>query len=91
MRPLSLTPNLTTQLTVTRCRGYGNVADEIGASNAANPNFRPTIYDPLLPVGKRFSSNFPLSKIERLYHSSACDDFSFPASEVADLRLGTER
>ncbi|KAM0749961.1 copper radical oxidase [Meredithblackwellia eburnea MCA 4105] len=51
--------------------GYGNVADEIGASNAANPDFRPTLYDPVAAKGSRFSTNFPTSNIERLYHSSA--------------------
>jgi hypothetical protein len=51
--------------------GYGNVLNEIGASNAANPVFRPTLYDPLAAAGSRFSTNFPSSSIERLYHSSA--------------------
>jgi hypothetical protein len=51
--------------------GYGNVLNEIGASNAANPVLRPTLYDPLAAAGSRFSTNFPSSSIERLYHSSA--------------------
>ncbi|KAL8291911.1 hypothetical protein RQP46_002169 [Phenoliferia psychrophenolica] len=51
--------------------GYGNVAHEVGNSNAANPDFRPTLYDPLGTAGSRFTTNFPSSKIERLYHSSA--------------------
>jgi hypothetical protein len=51
--------------------GYGNVLNELGASNAANPNYRATLYDPLAAAGRRFSTNFPSSSIERLYHSSA--------------------
>ncbi|ORY90614.1 copper radical oxidase [Leucosporidium creatinivorum] len=51
--------------------GYGNVPNSIGASNARNPIFRPTLYDPVAKAGSRFSTNFPSSKIERLYHSSA--------------------
>ncbi|SCV70920.1 BQ2448_3682 [Microbotryum intermedium] len=51
--------------------GYGNVANQIGASNAGNPAFRPTLYDPVAPAGSRFSTNFPSSKSERLYHSTA--------------------
>ncbi|GAA5829165.1 hypothetical protein JCM11251_004147 [Rhodosporidiobolus azoricus] len=51
--------------------GYGNVRDEIGASNAREPVKRPVLYDPLEVKGKRFSKNFPSSSIERLYHSSA--------------------
>jgi len=51
--------------------GYGNVPDSIGASNARNPIRRPTLYDPAAEAGSRFSTNFPSSKIERLYHSSA--------------------
>ena len=47
------------------------MADALGASNAKNPAFRPALYDPLAAAGKRFSTNFPSSKIERLYHSSA--------------------
>ena len=51
--------------------GYGNVRNEVGASNAANPAYRPCLYDPLAPAGQRFSTNFPSSSIERVYHSSA--------------------
>ncbi|KAH9483904.1 Aldehyde oxidase GLOX [Psilocybe cubensis] len=52
--------------------GYGNVVDQIGASNADNPIFMPVLYDPLAPVGGRFSSNgLPTSSIPRLYHSVA--------------------
>ncbi|GAA5885181.1 hypothetical protein JCM6882_007263 [Rhodosporidiobolus microsporus] len=51
--------------------GYGNVKDEIGASNAREPVKQPVLYDPIEVKGKRFSKNFPSSSIERLYHSSA--------------------
>lgn len=51
--------------------GYGNVPDTVGASNARNPALRPTLYDPVATAGKRFTTNFPSSNIERLYHSSA--------------------
>jgi hypothetical protein len=51
--------------------GYGNVRNEVGSSNAANPTYRPCLYDPLAPAGQRFSTNFPSSSIERVYHSSA--------------------
>jgi len=52
--------------------GYGNVAGQVGASNAANPTFRPLIYDPAAPVGQRFSiTGLPTSNIPRLYHSAA--------------------
>lgn len=51
--------------------GYGNVLNEVGKSNADNPNYRPTLYEPDAAKGKRFSTKFPSSSIERLYHSSA--------------------
>ncbi|SCZ95857.1 BZ3500_MvSof-1268-A1-R1_Chr8-1g09842 [Microbotryum saponariae] len=51
--------------------GYGNVANMTGLSNAGNPRLRPTLYDPVAASGSRFSTNFPSSKTERLYHSSA--------------------
>ncbi|KAG7092705.1 hypothetical protein E1B28_009035 [Marasmius oreades] len=52
--------------------GYGNVKDQVGASNAANPVLKPVLYDPLLPPGSRFSSEgLPSSSIPRLYHSVA--------------------
>ncbi|GAA6060306.1 hypothetical protein JCM10212_002947 [Sporobolomyces blumeae] len=52
--------------------GYGNVKDEIGASNARAPALQPFLYDPDAPLGQRFSSQgLPASTIERLYHSSA--------------------
>ncbi|GAA5979733.1 hypothetical protein JCM10908_003025 [Rhodotorula pacifica] len=51
--------------------GYGNVKDEIGASNARDPIKQPILYDADAAKGKRFSQNFPKQKFERLYHSSA--------------------
>ncbi|GAA5961605.1 hypothetical protein JCM3765_002645 [Sporobolomyces pararoseus] len=53
--------------------GYGNVKDEIGASNARSPNFAPLLYDPneSKPSARWSSAGFTASKIERLYHSSA--------------------
>ncbi|EIN14511.1 hypothetical protein PUNSTDRAFT_117990 [Punctularia strigosozonata HHB-11173 SS5] len=56
----------------TGAAGYGNVADQIGASNADNPAFTPVIYDPSAPAGSRFSSaGLPTSNIARMYHSVA--------------------
>lgn len=52
--------------------GYGNVKDQVGASNADNPAFTPVLYDPAAPTGRRFSSaGMPTSDIPRLYHSVA--------------------
>ncbi|BGP53479.1 hypothetical protein JCM8202_001123 [Rhodotorula sphaerocarpa] len=51
--------------------GYGNVRDEIGASNARDPVLQPLLYDPDGKAGRRISKNAPLQKYERLYHSSA--------------------
>ena len=52
--------------------GYGNVIDQVGASNAANPVFTPVLYRPNAPLGERFDSEgMPTSDIPRLYHSSA--------------------
>ncbi|KAF7793157.1 hypothetical protein EIP86_004266 [Pleurotus ostreatoroseus] len=52
--------------------GYGNVLDQVGASNADNPVFTPVLYDPTAPVGQRFSqAEMPTSDIPRLYHSIA--------------------
>ncbi|KLO18541.1 copper radical oxidase [Schizopora paradoxa] len=52
--------------------GYGNVRDQVGQSNAANPVFQPVLYDPSAPSGSRFSSEgLPTSDIPRLYHSVA--------------------
>lgn len=52
--------------------GYGNVKDQVGASNADNPVLTPVLYDPSAPSGQRFSSaGMPTSNIPRLYHSIA--------------------
>ena len=52
--------------------GYGNVKNQVGQSNAANPVFTPVLYDPLADSGDRFSSDgMPTSTIPRLYHSVA--------------------
>ncbi|TCD66011.1 hypothetical protein EIP91_001911 [Steccherinum ochraceum] len=52
--------------------GYGNVKDQVGASNADNPVLSPVLYDPAAPTGQRFSSGgMPTSDIPRLYHSVA--------------------
>ncbi|BGP37435.1 hypothetical protein JCM10449v2_001341 [Rhodotorula kratochvilovae] len=51
--------------------GYGNVKDEVGASNARSPTKQPVLYDPLAAKGKRFSRDFPSASYERLYHSVA--------------------
>lgn len=52
--------------------GYGNVVNQIGASNADNPVYTPVLYDPAAPAGQRFSSaGLPTSDIPRLYHSIA--------------------
>lgn len=52
--------------------GYGNVINQVGASNADNPVYTPVLYDPLAPKGERFASEgLPSSSIPRLYHSVA--------------------
>lgn len=52
--------------------GYGNVKDQVGASNADNPVFSPVLYDPAAPAGRRFlTAGMPTSNIPRLYHSVA--------------------
>ncbi|KZT09616.1 copper radical oxidase [Laetiporus sulphureus 93-53] len=52
--------------------GYGNVAGQIGASNADNPVLTPVLYDPFAPLGERFSSSgMPTTDIPRMYHSVA--------------------
>ncbi|GAA5949534.1 hypothetical protein JCM10213_002590 [Rhodosporidiobolus nylandii] len=51
--------------------GYGNVRDEIGASNSREPAKEPVLYNPNAAKGKRFTRGFPSAKYERLYHSSA--------------------
>jgi hypothetical protein len=50
--------------------GYGNVPDQVGQSNADNPAFTPSIYNPSASSGSRFSNaGLPTSSIARLYHS----------------------
>ncbi|KAJ4487688.1 copper radical oxidase [Lentinula aciculospora] len=52
--------------------GYGNVKDQVGVSNAANPVLTPTLYDLSADLGNRFDSQgMPSSSIPRLYHSVA--------------------
>ena len=51
--------------------GYGNVQNQVGRSNAAHPAYAPVLYNPTGAPAKRWLTNFPSSKIERLYHSSA--------------------
>ncbi|KAJ6463832.1 copper radical oxidase [Mycena vitilis] len=52
--------------------GYGNVRDQVGASNAANPVLQPVLYSPSASPGMRFSSaGMPASEIPRMYHSVA--------------------
>ncbi|GAA5885153.1 hypothetical protein JCM6882_007252 [Rhodosporidiobolus microsporus] len=51
--------------------GYGNVRDEIGASNSREPIFSPVLYSPNAEKGKRFTDGFATTTLERLYHSSA--------------------
>lgn len=51
--------------------GFSNVDDGIGESNARDPVYRPTLYDPNAAQGSRFTTNFPSSPYERMYHSSA--------------------
>ncbi|KAF8643860.1 hypothetical protein AX16_008876 [Volvariella volvacea WC 439] len=52
--------------------GYGNVRNQVGGSNAANPVLRPVLYKPYAPPAERFSSEgMPTSRIPRMYHSVA--------------------
>ncbi|TFK92323.1 copper radical oxidase [Polyporus arcularius HHB13444] len=79
--------------------GYGNVVDQVGASNADNPVLTPVLYDPNGPVGQRFSSaGMPSSDIPRLYHSVATltpnGDImiagSNPNLDRSEVKYGTE-
>ncbi|KAI0664680.1 copper radical oxidase [Cubamyces menziesii] len=79
--------------------GYGNVVDQVGASNADNPVFSPVLYSPSGPPGQRFSSaGMPTSNIPRLYHSVATltpnGDImvagSNPNLDRSELKYGTE-
>ncbi|KZP21229.1 copper radical oxidase [Athelia psychrophila] len=57
--------------------GYGNVINQVGASNADNPTFTPVLYNPdapfnsFAPSGRFLSAGLPTSAIPRLYHSVA--------------------
>ncbi|KAJ7444844.1 copper radical oxidase [Mycena latifolia] len=53
--------------------GYGNVVNQVGASNADNPVLTPILYMPSAPLGARFSPDgiMPSSEIPRMYHSVA--------------------
>ncbi|KAJ7272065.1 copper radical oxidase [Mycena haematopus] len=52
--------------------GYGNVLNQVGASNADNPVLRPVLYTPSAPEDSRFSQvGMPESDIPRMYHSVA--------------------
>ncbi|KAJ7798856.1 hypothetical protein B0H14DRAFT_3543876 [Mycena olivaceomarginata] len=51
---------------------YGNVLNQVGASNADNPVLTPILYTPSAPHSSCFSSaRMPTSKIPRMYHSVA--------------------
>jgi hypothetical protein len=51
---------------------FGGVRDPVGAqSNADHPVFKPVLYTPSAPLGRRFSNQgMPSSEIARLYHST---------------------
>ncbi|KAJ7085804.1 copper radical oxidase [Mycena belliarum] len=52
--------------------GYGNVVNQVGASNADHAVLTPVLYTPSAPLGGRFSSDgIPSSEIPRMYHSVA--------------------
>ncbi|OJT08667.1 hypothetical protein TRAPUB_393 [Trametes pubescens] len=79
--------------------GYGNVVNQVGASNADNPVFTPVLYSPSGPAGQRFSTaGMPTSDIPRLYHSVATltpqGDImvagSNPNLDRSELKYGTE-
>ncbi|KAF8578124.1 copper radical oxidase [Ramaria rubella] len=78
---------------------YGNVIDQIGASNADNPAFQAVFYKPDAPVGQRFSQDgVPTSDIARMYHSSATLTpngtimlvGSNPNTDVSTIKYATE-
>jgi hypothetical protein len=79
--------------------GYGNVLNQVGASNADNPVLIPVLYDPNAQSGQRFSSvGMPRSSIPRLYHSVATltprGDImvagSNPNLDRSEVKYGTE-
>lgn len=79
--------------------GYANVVNQVGQSNADNPVLTAVLYDPLAPVGQRFSSSgMPTSQIPRMYHSVASltpsGDImiagSNPNLDRSEIKYGTE-
>ncbi|KAF9484661.1 copper radical oxidase [Pholiota conissans] len=79
--------------------GYGNVVEQVGASNADNPVLMPILYYPSGAVGTRFSSTgMPSSPIPRLYHSvatltpsgSVMIAGSNPNLDRSEVKYGTE-
>lgn len=84
--------------------GYGNVVNQVGASNADNPVLTPILYNPYAPYNPhtpsgRFSGqNLPSSQIPRLYHSVATltpnGDImvagSNPNLDRSEVKYGTE-
>lgn len=79
--------------------GYGNVLNQVGASNADDPVLTPVLYNPLASAGQRFSSEgMPTSQIPRLYHSVATlipdgrimVAGSNPNLDRSELKYGTE-
>lgn len=79
--------------------GYGNVREQVGASNADNPAFTPVLYRPLGAPGQRFSvEGMQASRIPRLYHSVATltpnGDImvagSNPNLDRSEVKYGTE-
>ncbi|KAF8077677.1 copper radical oxidase [Lyophyllum atratum] len=79
--------------------GYGNVLNQVGASNADDPVLTPVLYNPLSAPGERFSSaGLPSSQIPRLYHSVAtltpAGDVmvagSNPNLDRSEIKYGTE-
>lgn len=84
--------------------GYGNVVNQVGASNADNPVLTPVLYnpyapyDPYSPSGRFSVAGLPSSQIPRLYHSVATltpnGDVmvagSNPNLDRSELKYGTE-
>lgn len=56
---------------MTGISGYGNVQNQVGASNADHPALSPLLYNPSAAPDQRFSGGMPTSEIPRLYHSVA--------------------
>ncbi|KAH7873641.1 glyoxal oxidase N-terminus-domain-containing protein [Lentinula edodes] len=79
--------------------GYGNVVNQVGVSNAANPVLTPVLYNLSADLGSRFNSQgMPSSSIPRLYHSVATltPDASImiagsnPNLDRSEIEYGTE-